>query len=101
MAQYHFPLSLLFCLCRHLTLSILPGGRSELQGMAEDSSETSHLTLPIQTMFPFALRLKMRFTVVSKVVLNFIVQIQLFLDDMTLTYKYLRAKHCLQDMLLK
>lgn len=101
MAQYHFPLSLLFCLCRHLTLSILPGGRSELQGMAEDSSETSHLTLPIQTMFPFALPLKMCFTVVSKVVLNFIVQIQLFLDDMTLTYKYLRAKHCLQDMLLK
>lgn len=53
MAQYHFPLSLLFCLCRHLTLSILPGGRSELQGMAEDSSETGHLSLPIQTMFPF------------------------------------------------
>lgn len=101
MAQYHFPLSLLFCLCRHLTLSILPGGRSELQGMAEDFSETGHLTLPIQTMFPFALLLKMRFTVVSKVVLNFIVQIQLFLDDMTLTYKCLRAKHCLQDMLLK
>ena len=72
-----------------------------MQGMAEDSSETSHLTLPTQTMFPFAFRLKMRFTVVSKVVLNFIVQIQLFLDDMTLTYKYLRSKHCLQDMLLK